>query len=189
MIELADYLKTRRSSLSMSLEAPGPDEAQLKDMLTIASRVPDHGKLAPWRFVLWTPDARKTMHQDLTKLLVAKPDMPEAGKKQQGTNKLLHGPCVVAVISKSSNHPKIPQWEQILSAGAVCQNMLMAANAHGFEAQWLTAWYIYDKDASSILQLEQGEAVAGIIHIGSCSTPKKERPRPELGDIYSIRES
>ncbi len=189
MTELAEYLKTRRSSLSMTLEAPGPDVAQLNDMLIIASRVPDHGKLAPWRFVLWTPQARKTMHEDLTKLLADKPDMPDPAKKQQGTDKILHAPCVVAVISKATNHPKVPQWEQILSAGAVCQNMLMAANAHGFEAQWLTAWYVYDKDANEILQLEKGEAVAGIIHIGSSSTVKNERPRPELGDIFSIRDS
>jgi len=187
MNELAQYLKTRRSSLSISLEAPGPDEAQLEDILTIASRVPDHGKLAPWRFVLWTMDARKSMHDDLTELLAQKTDMPDAPKKQQGTDKLLHAPCVVAVVSTSSNHPKIPQWEQILSAGAVCQNMIMAANAIGFEAQWLTAWYVYDKDANGILQLADGEAIAGIIHIGSSSVAKSERARPALDDIFSIR--
>ncbi len=193
MTELAHYLKTRRSSLSMTLDSPGPDRAQLREMLTIASRVPDHGKLAPWRFELWTRDARKMMHGKLAELLMSM-ELPagaptEKSKMQQGSDKILHAPCVVAVISRAADHPKIPKWEQVLSAGAVCQNLLMAANAHGFEAQWLTAWYIYEDRARPILGLSDGEQIAGIIHIGSCNTPKSERPRPDLDSIFKIREA
>ncbi len=187
MENLIDYMKTRRSALSMTLEAPGPDKAQLTGILEIASRVPDHGKLAPWRFVEWTLPARMAMHKDLLDLLARRPDIGDQPKKKQGTDKLLHAPCVVAVISTAGDHPKIPEWEQILSAGAVCMNMLVASNAYGFEAQWLTAWYVYEDEARPVLGLESGERVAGIIHIGSCSISKNERPRPDLDAIFSIR--
>ncbi len=189
MHDLKSYLQTRRSSLSMSLEEPGPDQAQLRAILEIAARVPDHGKLAPWRFVLWPRNVRTTMHRNLLALLEGMEDVPDIGKLTQGTDKLLHAPVVVAVISRAAEHPKIPLWEQHLSAGAVCMSLLMAANAHGFEAQWLTAWYVYSDATRDILQLEEGERIAGIIHIGTSSTPKSERSRPELQDIFSIRES
>lgn len=187
MNELTVYLKKRRSALSMTLQSPGPDRDELMSMLEIAARVPDHGKLAPWRFELWEKPARENMHRDLLALLHEQADTPERSKAQQGTDKLLHAPCVVAVISTASEHPKIPVWEQTLSAGACCQNLLMAANAHGFEAQWLTAWYVYDDAARDILRLGEGEQIAGIIHIGSTDTPKSERPRPVLADHFSIR--
>ena len=189
MSQLSDYMTNRRSALSMTLEEPGPDAGQIEQMITIASRVPDHGKLAPWRFVLWTPQARTTMHSDLLDVLDAATDLDDKPKKRAGTDKLLHAPCVVAVVSTANDHPKIPRWEQELSAGAVCMNMLIAANGLGFEAQWLTAWYVYYQEARRVLQLSEGEQLAGIIHIGTSTTPKNERPRPQINDIFSIRES
>ena len=187
MHDLSNYMKTRRSALSMTLEAPGPSDDQIRSMIATASRVPDHGKLAPWRFVLWTPEARRTMHGQLVELLHADPDIPDKPKKEQGTDKLLHAPCVIAVISTAGDHPKVPEWEQVLSAGAVCMNLLIAANAEGFEAQWLTAWYVYYERAQAILGLEDGERVAGIIHVGSSTVAKNERPRPEIDSIFSVR--
>jgi len=187
MTDLKDYLQTRRSTLSLSLEEPGPTHDQIETMIGIAARVPDHGKLAPWRFVHWSLEARKAMHRDLLAMLDRMPDTPEREKNQRATDKLLHAPTVISVISTAQEHPKIPLWEQHLSAGAACMKLLMAANAHGFEAQWLTAWYVYDDTANGILQISDTERVAGIIHIGSSSTPKTERPRPELGDIFSVR--
>ena len=171
----------------MNLVEPGPDPEQLRSIIEIACRVPDHGKLAPWRFVHWTMDARTKMHADLMGLLESLDNIPDKPKKEQGTAKLLHGPCVIAVISKAAPHPKVPEWEQILSAGASCTNILMAANALGFEAQWLTAWYVYEDAARGILGLEDGERIAGIIHIGSSNIPKNERPRPEIDAVYSER--
>mgnify|MGYP001800431728 CR=1 FL=1 len=183
-----DYLRTRRSSLSLTLDAPGPDEAQLRDMLTIAARVPDHGKLAPWRFEVWSDTFRKRAHGELLGLLDAS-QREDVEKLRQGTDKLLHAPCVLAVISTAAEHPKIPVWEQHLSAGAACMNLLQAANAHGFEAQWLTAWYVYDAAASQLLGLADGERIAGIVHIGTSDTPKQERDRPVLDELLTVREA
>ncbi len=189
MTSLTEYMKSRRSALSMTLEEPGPSSAEINTILEIASRVPDHGKLAPWRFVLWTPEARKNMHGKLTDLLKSKPEMEDAAKKQQGTDKLLHAPCVLGVISTAQEHPKIPIWEQHLSTGAVCMNALIAANSLGYEAQWLTAWYVYEHDADEILGLDEGERVAGILHVGSSPVSKNERPRPDIDSLFTIRES
>jgi len=114
--------------------------------------------------------------------------MVDVDKQKKSTDKLLHAPCVISVISTATEHPKIPIWEQELSAGAACMKLLMAANSFDFEAQWLTAWYVYEPAAQDILQLQDNERLAGIIHIGSSSTPKNERPRPDLDKIFSIRE-
>lgn len=187
MQSLETYMKTRRSAVSVTLEEPGPDRSQLRTMIEIASRVPDHGKLAPWRFVSWEKPAREDMHERLSALLETLQGIEDKPKKQAGTDKILHAPCVVAVISTASDHPKIPVWEQQLSAGAACMNMLIAANSMGYEAQWLTAWYVYEDAARDILQLAEGERIAGIIHIGSTAAPKSERPRPPLDDIFSTR--
>ncbi|MGI9355590.1 MAG: nitroreductase family protein [Rhizobiaceae bacterium] len=180
-------MKTRRSAVSLTLEEPGPDAGELRGIIEIASRVPDHGKLAPWRFVLWEKPAREAMHGALLDLLDSLEHIEDKPKKRAGTDKLLHAPCVVAVISQAAEHPKIPVWEQQLSAGAACMNMLIGANSRGYEAQWLTAWYVYEDTAREILQLNQGERIAGIIHIGSTSTPKTKRARPDIDDILSIR--
>lgn len=188
MNELAKYMKTRRSALSLTLEAPGPDDAQLQTILEIASRVPDHGKLAPWRFELWPMVVREGLNAKLQSYLDRHDDISDREKKRQGTEKLRHAPCVLAVVSTAAEHPKIPVWEQHLSAGAVCMNTLIAANALGFEAQWLTAWYIYEQGAQELLGLKTGEQIAGIIHIGTTNVPKTERPRPGISDLYSIRE-
>ncbi|MEL6751804.1 MAG: nitroreductase [Pseudomonadota bacterium] len=184
-MDLSDYMHNRRSSLSLTLEEPGPDEAAIASIVTIASRVPDHGKLAPWRFELWPVALRQEMHGKLSVLIDEGAE--DKAKVQAGTDKLLHAPCVIAVVSTASEHPQIPEWEQVLSAGAACMNMLIAANAHGFEAQWLTAWYIYDERARDILGLYPGEQIAGLIHIGTNNTAKTERPRPALNEIYSVR--
>ncbi|MEP0944356.1 MAG: nitroreductase [Rhizobiaceae bacterium] len=189
MTDLTHYMKTRRSSLSLTLEAPGPDEPQLRTILEIATRVPDHGKLAPWRFELWPMEVRQAMHDRLQEFLQKSTDMPDLEKKIQATAKLLHAPCVLAVISTATAHPKIPLWEQHLSTGAACMNTLIAANSLGFEAQWLTAWYIYLERTRDILGLAQGEQIAGIIHLGTSTVPKSERPRPDIDTLFSIRES
>lgn len=188
MEPLKTYMKQRRSALSMTLEDPGPTAGEIEDIVRVGSRVPDHGKLAPWRFVVWPRGVRVAMHRDLVALLDSMEAVEDREKKRAGTDKLLHAPCVIAVVSQATEHPKIPVWEQQLSAGAACMNTLIAANASGFEAQWLTAWYIYEPRAREILQLAEGERIAGLIHIGTSTVPKSERPRPELADILSIRE-
>ena len=187
MKNLADYLSNRRSALSVTLEEPGPDAATIRAMVTIASRVPDHGKLAPWRFEVWDSAFRTSLHRDL---VASVDDGAEgAAKRRAETDKLLHGPCVIAVISTAAEHPKIPIWEQHLSAGASCLALLMAANAFGFEAQWLTAWYVYAPEAQQILGLSEGERLAGLIHVGTSGAPKQERDRPDIDTILTHRKA
>ena len=184
MQHVVDYLRSRRSTPSVGLGEPGPDDATLRDMIALASRVPDHGKLAPWRFVNMRRPARQRLTDELDALRLRV--VPEADPKRDGeTARLLHAPVLVMVVSTAQPHPKIPRWEQVLSAGAVCLNLLMAANAHRFEAQWLTAWYIYEEEGRAILGLEPHERVAGLISIGTSTATKTERDRPALPDIYT----
>ena len=129
---LLDTLRTRRSTPAAKLSAPGPDAAALEDMLRIASRVPDHGKLAPWRFLVIQGDARTRLGETVEAAYVA--DNPGATDEQRAAERgrFARAPVVVAVVSRAAAHPKIPEWEQVLSAGAACQNLMLAAQAHGF---------------------------------------------------------
>lgn len=184
-INLIDYLSSRRSIPAFQMAEPGPGKAQIEDMLKLASRVPDHGKLAPWRFIVYRGEERARISAELAKLaLEARPDLSEEMIKVENT-RLLRAPVVVAVISRAAPHVKIPEWEQLMSAGAVCLNLLMAANAHGFSSNWLTEWFAYDERAYPLLGVQPGEKVAGFIHIGTATVPPLERPRPELADIVT----
>jgi nitroreductase len=184
-INLRDYLATRRSIPAFQMGEPGPDKATVEAMLTLASRVPDHGKLAPWRFIVYRGDERARISAQLAKMaLEAKPDLSEEMIKVENT-RLTRAPVVVAVVSTAAPHFKVPEWEQIMSAGAVCLNLVMAANAHGFSSNWLTEWYAFDEKAYPLLGIAPGEKVAGFIHIGTAQVPPTERPRPALSDIVT----
>lgn len=178
-------LKTRRSTPPLALAAPGPDAAQLEALLTVASRVPDHGKLAPWRFIVLQGEGRERGARIVRDVFVA--DRPEATEAQVDLEyrRLLHAPLVICVVSRAAPHPKIPEWEQILSAGAVCQNLLVASAAMGFGAMWLTNWFAFDRRVLSALGLAEGEKVAGFIHVGTKTAPQEDRPRPALADIVT----
>ena len=157
----------------------------VEDMLKLASRVPDHGKLAPWRFIVYRGDERQRISEELAAIAIAdKPDLSGEMVKVENT-RLMRAPVVVAVVSRAAPHFKIPEWEQVMSAGAVCLNLVMAANAHGYASNWLTEWYAFDERAFPILGLEPGEKVAGFIHIGTATVPPTERPRPELSEIVT----
>jgi nitroreductase len=182
---LLDYLSTRRSMPAFQMCEPGPSHEQIEAMLTLASRVPDHGKLAPWRFIVYRGDERERLSLELSKIARAdRPDLSEEMIKVEQT-RFTRAPVVIAVVSKAAPHAKIPEWEQVMSAGAVCLNLLMAANAHGFFSNWLTEWMAFDARAHAILGIEPAEKVAGFIHIGSSDFPVTERPRPALGDIVT----
>jgi nitroreductase len=184
-ITLIDYLTTRRSMPAFQMSEPGPSSDQIEQMLTLASRVPDHGKLAPWRFIVYRGDERQTISLALSKIARAdRPDLSEEMIKVEET-RFTRAPVVVAVVSRAAPHFKIPEWEQVMSAGAVCLNLLMAANAHGFVSNWLTEWMAYDQRAHAILGIGADEKVAGFIHIGSTDFPVTERPRPALADIVT----
>lgn len=184
-ISLREYLATRRSIPAFQMGGPGPGTAEIEEMLKLASRVPDHGKLAPWRFIVYRGEERARISGELAKMaLAAKPDLSEEMIKVENT-RLTRAPVVVAVVSKAAPHFKVPEWEQLMSAGAVCLNLLMAANAHGFASNWLTEWYAFDEKAYPLLGVQPGERIAGFIHIGTPQVPPTERPRPELTDIVT----
>lgn len=184
---LARYLKLRRTIPAAQLVDPGPDPETLREMLTVAARVPDHGKLTPWRFILLDRAAREKIIGGLIRLAEASESESERRQRSEKAKGFGDAPLVVAVVSAADpQHPKIPLWEQQLSAGAVCLNLLHAANAYGFAAQWLTGWYAYDPGAIQLLGVRESERIAGFLHIGTPAVPPTERDRPDLNAIVSV---
>lgn len=187
-IKLIDYLAVRRSIPAFQMCEPGPGKVEIEEILRLASRVPDHGKLAPWRFVVYRGAERIHIGEELLKLaLAAKPDLSEEMIEVERT-RFTRAPVVIGVVSRAGPHIKIPEWEQIMSAGALCLNLVMSANAHGYVANWLTEWFAYDERAYPLLGVEPGEKIAGFIHIGSTTFPAVERPRPELTETVTWRD-
>ena len=167
------------------MKGPGPNPAEIELMLTIAARVPDHGKLAPWRFILFEGPARERAGQ-IAATLLSQDDasLPEARLQAEST-RFSRAPLVVAVVSRAAPHIKIPEWEQLLSAGAVCMNLVISANALGFVAAWLTEWCAYDRRFRAAIGLAPRERIAGFVHIGLANMASEDRPRPSLSDIVS----
>jgi len=178
-----ELLLERRSVVANKLGAPGPDASQLQKILTAAARVPDHKKLVPWRFIVFEGDARAEFGKVLEQ--ICKTNEPDAGSVRLETeaNRFLRTPVVVGVVSSLKDNPTVPEWEQVLSAGAACQNLLIAANAAGFSGQWITEWYAFDNEVSHVLGLSSGERVAGFIYIGTAQEAPSERDRPDLEKI------
>jgi nitroreductase len=177
------YLETRRTVPGAQLGEPGPDAQTLARLLKIAARVPDHGKLAPWRFIVFDKSSRQAAVAWLQQRAAREEDPSEAGMRANKALIFTNAPLVVAVVSAPVEHPKIPLWEQQLSSGAVCLNLIHAAHAFGFCAQWLTGWYAYDADAQAYLGLEAGERISGFIHIGTPNMPPAERDRPDVAAL------
>ncbi|WP_417492774.1 nitroreductase [Maricaulis sp.] len=171
-------LTRRRSTPAICLSSPGPDAHQVEHLLGIAARVPDHGKLAPWRFILFEGEARSSFGTIMSKVWAVKNPGATADQISFEQQRLERAPLVIAVISTVTEDHKVPVWEQELSAGAVCQNLLIAASAMGFGAQWLTEWYAFDPDIKDALGLRSGERIAGYIYIGTATEEVVERPRP-----------
>jgi nitroreductase len=178
-------LQQRRSVPARWLGEPGPSEQDIETLLTVAARVPDHGKLVPWRFILIQGDSRRRLGEILATAFQA--DNPDATAEQVATERgrFAQAPLVVAVVSRVVPHVKIPDWEQVLSAGAVCMNLLNAATALGFGASWLTGWAAFDRRVLDALGLSAEERIAGFIHIGTAKEQQADRPRPNLADIVT----
>ena len=178
-------LKRRRSTVANNMSEPGPSADQLSELLAMATRVPDHGKLAPWRFIVFQGDTRASFGNILRKVFaVSNPDAPEDLLDFE-EKRFTRAPIVLAVISSVTEKHKIPLWEQQLSAGAVCQTLLIAANAMGFAAQWISEWYAYDQMIKDTLGLKSGEHVAGWIYLGTATENPRERVRPDPADLIS----
>lgn len=185
MPDALQLLKTRRSVKPMELLGPGPSVAEIDTLLTIASRVPDHGKLTPWRFIVFEGDARLTAGESIAKAFRA--DRPDATPDQIAFERarLARAPLVIAVVSRAGPHVKIPEWEQQLSAGASAMSLVFAAYALGYAASWITEWYAYDRRVLDALGVAADERVAGFVHIGRPAKPPEERPRPPLETIVT----
>lgn len=178
-----ELLLTRRSVKAIDMLEPGPDAAALDIIIRCGIRIPDHGKLGPWRILRFIGDRRRAFGEVLAAAWqVANPDdPPQRVALERG--KLERAPVVLAVVSSITPDHKIPQWEQQLSAGALCQNLLIASHAMGFHAQWLTEWFSYDASVAEALGLSRHERIAGWIHIGSAAGVPAERPRPAAEDV------
>jgi nitroreductase len=185
MPEAIDLLKSRRSVKPIELTGPGPSEAEISTLLTIASRVPDHGKLVPWRFIVFEGDARLKAGEKIAEIF--RSNRPEATPDQVAAEgrRLARAPLVIAVVSRAGPHVKIPEWEQVLSAGAAATSLVLAAHALGYAANWLTEWYAYDRRVLDALGLAPNERIAGFVHIGRPVKPAEDRPRPPLADIVT----
>jgi nitroreductase len=178
-----DLLGRRRSVAPAQMLPPGPDTEQLTRLLSVACRVPDHGKLAPWRFLVFAGPARARAGAVIANVFANdNPGCPQ-DRLAQESNRLTRAPVVVAVISRAAPHAKIPEQEQWLSAGALCMNLLIASEAMGFAACWLTEWFAYDRRVLADLGLTQTEKMAGFIHIGRALTRPADRIRPVLEEI------
>lgn len=177
--EALAFLATRRSASALTLRAPAPTEAELADLLAIAARAPDHGKLAPWRFVI-LDGAGKAAFADRLEAIAAGRD--DGAKLAAKLGKLRTPPLGVAVVSRPVAGD-IPEWEQLLSAGAVCTNLTYGALAMGYGANWITDWYAYDGEARAALGLAPEERVAGFVFIGTASEAPLERARPDVAAL------
>ncbi len=185
MNETLELLSTRRSAPAASLAEPGPTAAELDELLTVASRVPDHGKLVPWRFILFQGDARQRAGEIIAATYAKKHPEADSAKLDMERKRLAYAPLVVAVVSRAAPHEKIPEWEQVMTAGAVCMNLTIAATAQGFATVWLSEWYSYDSAVLEQFGLAPSEKIAGFIHIGRPPAPREDRPRPVVSEIVT----
>lgn len=182
---LLSHLLNRRSVPAKVLSAPGPDREALDTMLTIAARVPDHKMITPWRFIVLEGAARAAFGNALA--AICRHNEADASDMRLDTERgrFDRAPVVVAVVSSPVEHPACPEWEQFLSAGAVCLNLLHAASAMGFGAQWVTEWYSFDDQVGAAFGLKPGERFAGFIYIGAAAGRPEDRKRPDLSSIVS----
>ena len=185
MTDLLTLFETRRSVAPHLMTGPGPTPDERDRLLRIASRIPDHGKLAPWRFIVFEGAARVQAGAVLAKRFRER--QPDAIEEMVAieAKRLARAPLVIAVVSKSAPHVKIPEWEQELSAGAVCTALTFAANAMGFVTAWLTEWFAYDDQVRKAFGLSPQERIAGFIHMGRATEKPVDRPRPALDEIVS----
>jgi nitroreductase len=176
-----DLLLSRRSGSAKAMSGPGPDKKQLAKILQAAARVPDHGKLFPWRFIVFEGKGRERAGDVLAKVLEAEGEREKHIADER--ERFLRAPVVIGVVSSARELIKVPVWEQELSAGAACQNILIAAHALGFVGNWLTEWYAYHPGVKEGFGLKAGERIAGFIFIGTADEELEERPRPEMDKV------
>ena len=180
-----DFLTTRRSTVARMMDGPGPNDDELRKIMEAGMRVPDHGRLTPWRFIVIRGDARDTIGNVIADAF--KKNNPDAIEEQIEIEqeRLTRAPVVIAVVSRVQKEHKIPAWEQVLSSGAACQTMLIAAQSMGYAAQWLTEWYAYDADVKQAIGAEPDDEIAGFLYLGNGTGELSDRARPDYDDIVS----
>jgi len=181
-----DLLLSRRSVKAAMLTAPGPSAVELDTILRAASRVPDHKKVEPWRFIVFEGEARARFGEALANACAAEEkEPPSPSRLEMERGRFLRAPVVIGVISHVRPVPGAPEWEQILSCGAAAMTLVVAANAMGFGTCWITEWYAYSPAIRGVLGLGEGERVAGFVYIGTAKERQPDRDRPDLGRIVS----
>jgi nitroreductase len=185
MPDALELLKTRRSAKPREMNGPGPSPSELETILTVGARVPDHGKIAPWRFIVFEGDSRLKAGDVIATVFASKNPGATHDQIEVEKKRLAEAPLVIGVVSSTKPHPKVPAWEQEMSAAASAMNIVTAANAFGYAANWLTGWAAFDRDVLTGLGLNANEKLVGFIHIGSISKPVEDRPRPKLSDLVT----
>lgn len=183
--QVLSFLERRKSVPLTQFRGPGPDDAMLRRLLTIAARVPDHGRLEPWRFVIYRPEDGARIGEAFAALAKARDPQMSEDDLDRERNRLCRAPVAIGVVSTAAAHERIPEWEQFLSAGAAAMNLATAATAAGFAVNWVTGWYSDDAEARAVLGLAPHERMAAIVHIGDYDTPIPDRPRPEMDALVS----
>ena len=184
---MIEFLKTRRSNLAKSMDGPGPDPEELEAILEIAARVPDHRKLAPWRFIVFQGESRQKIGAHLGSIFKKKNQTMPVDRVIFESERFLRAPIIVGVVSSPVDCMRgTPEWEQRSSSAAVCYNLCLAAQASGYGAQWLTEWYAYDEDVCAAMKLDAHERISGIIYIGTPQEAAKPRARPDVGSLISV---
>lgn len=189
MPDLIDFFKTRLSTPIVGLNEPAPSADELTQILTVASRVPDHGKLNPWRFIIYRGDARHSIGEQLAERAAQraaeKNEEFTAQHREKELKRFSRAPLVIGVICSPRDTDRIPEWEQFLSTGAAAMQLCNAANALGYGSNWITNWYSDDVEGKRLLGIGRHEKVAGFVHIGTAKAQAPERPRPALEAIVS----
>ena len=182
---IIDHLLTRNSAPIPELKTPAPSDAEIATILTAATRVPDHGRLAPWRFILYRGDVREKIGEKLAELAEKREGPLPEGRRNQELTRFSRAPLVIGVVSSPKENPKIPQWEMFLSGGMAAMNLMHAANALGYGTNMITNWYSDTEEGRALLGLAPHERVIGFVHIGTHDGPGFERPRPEVSALYA----
>ena len=182
---IIDFLLTRNSAPIPDLRAPAPSDAEIATILAAASRVPDHGRLEPWRFILYRGDARIEIGQKLAQLAERREGPLPEGRRNQELARFSRAPLVIGVVSSPKDHPKIPEWEMFLSGGMAAMNLITAANALGYGTNMITNWYSDCEEGRALLGLAPHERVVGFVHIGSYDGAGQERQRPDVAKLYA----
>lgn len=187
--ETIELLRYRRSTLADMMTAPGPSPDELQSILAIGARISDHRRVYPFRFIIFDGEGRARAGEIIARAFAAADPLAGEDRVAVERNRFLRAPVVVGVVSAVDRAHKTPEWEQLMTVGAVCQNMLIAASAHGFAGQWITEWYAYDRAVLDGFGLAPSERIAGFIYLGTAKEEPRERQRPDLQTLISRFES